>query len=156
MPRSWYDAPVARFVAILEDEVDRITAMRASLAEVLPTLEIAIFDEAQQMIAWLGSHLGQVALISLDHDLPLRQEADTIIDCGTGRQVADYLVSMPPTCPVIVHSSNNPCASGMFFALKDAGWPCSRVYPSADPAWIPDAWAAQVRRYVREGWIACG
>jgi hypothetical protein len=156
MPRSWYDAPVAGVVVILEDDVNRITAMRASLADVLPGLDIAVFEDAHQMIAWLGGRLGQVVLISLDHDLPLRQEPGRTVDCGTGRQVADFLASMPPTCPVIVHSSNDPCATGMFFTLKDAGWPCSRIYPSPDPAWIRDAWVARVRRYVRDGWIARG
>jgi hypothetical protein len=41
----------------------------------------------------------------------------------------------------------------MFFALRDAGWPCGRVYPCDDQVWISDAWAEQVRRYVRDGWV---
>jgi hypothetical protein len=41
----------------------------------------------------------------------------------------------------------------MFFALNDAGWPCSRVYPLDDNAWIAAAWAEQLRCYVRDGWI---
>ena len=49
------------------------------------------------MIAWLGEHLGNVALVSLDHDLPLRDHAGKAIDCRTGRQAADYLASVPPT-----------------------------------------------------------
>ena len=105
------------------------------------------------MIAWLGEHLGRVILLSLDHDLPLRGPAGEAIDCGTGREVADFLASVPPTCPVIVHSSNNFFAPGMFFALKDSGWPCSRVYPSDNTAWIAASWADQVRQFVSDGWI---
>jgi hypothetical protein len=146
---------VPEYVAILEDNADRIVAMRLCVAEALPGFEVIFFDKLQEMIAWLGQHLGEVLLISLDHDLPLRNEEGKSIDCGTGREVADYLVSLPPTCPVIVHSSNDACAAGMFFALKDAGWPCSRVYPCDDTAWIGDAWSDQVRRYIHEGWIAC-
>ena len=126
--------------------------MRTCLAEILP-VEAIFFEKSREMIAWLGQHLGEVVFISLDHDLPLRDADGRSIDCGTGREVADYLASMPPTCPVIVHSSNDVCAAGMFFALKDAGWPCSRVYPCNDTAWIGAAWAEQVRRYIHDGWI---
>ncbi|MDB5290124.1 MAG: hypothetical protein JWL69_1365 [Phycisphaerales bacterium] len=144
---------VAEFVAILEDDANRVTAMRASLSEVLPGIESIFLDDAGKMIAWLGEHLGEVVLISLDHDLPLRGHAGQTTDCGTGRQVADYLASVLPTCPVIVHSSNDHGASGMFYALNDAGWPCSRVYPCDDYAWIAGAWAEQVRCYVLDGWV---
>jgi hypothetical protein len=146
---------VPEFAAILEDNADRIAVMRPCLAEALPGLEAVFFANAAEMIAWLGQHLGQVLLISLDHDLPLRDVEGQPIDCGTGRDVADYLASLPPTCPVIVHSSNDVCATGMFFAMKDADWPCSRVYPCDDTAWIGDAWAEQLRRYVRDGCITC-
>lgn len=144
---------MAELVAILEDNADRIAAMKAVLPEVLPGVESVFFEDAQPMIDWLLQHLAEVILISLDHDLPLWDLAGQSIDCGTGRQVADYLASMPPTCPVIVHSSNLTCASGMFFALKDAGWPCIRVYPCEDVSWVGGAWAEQLRRYVQEGWI---
>jgi len=143
-------------VAILEDDPNRITAMQTCLAEVLPGVDVVVFEDAQEMIAWLGQNLGDVTLISLDHDLPLRDREGKSIDCGTGRQVADYLASVPPTCPVIVHSSNNFFAPGMFFALGDAGWPCSRVYPCDDTAWVANAWAEQVRQYLRNGWITVG
>jgi len=135
---------VTETIAILEDDGTRIAAMESALANVLPTVPVSFFDNAQQMIDWLQRHLPEVILISLDHDLPLRGPAGQIIDCGTGRQVADFLASIAPTCPVIVHSSNQYCAPGMFFALKDAGWPCSRVYPCDDLSWIGGAWADQI------------
>lgn len=145
-------ACMAERAAILEDDLNRVVAMRACLEAILPGVEIDFFSNAQEMIAWFGEHLGEVALISLDHDLPLRDDAGRSVDSGTGRQVADFLASLPPTCPVIVHSSNNFYAPGVFFTLKDAGWPCSRVYPCDDYAWIADAWADEIRRYVRDGW----
>ena len=143
-------------VAILEDDPNRIAAMRACLTESLPGIEVVVFEHAQEMIAWLDQHLGEVVLISLDHDLPLRDHEDQTLDCGTGRQVADYLALTPPTCPVIVHSSNGFSAPGMCFALKDAGWPCSRVYPCDDTAWIASVWAEQVGKYICDGWINPG
>jgi hypothetical protein len=140
-------------VAILEDSSDRVEAMRRSLAEFLPGMECVVFEHSQRMIDWLGHHLGEVVLISLDHDLPLWTASGQAMDCGTGREVADYLASLAPTCPVIVHSSNDDCAAGMFFELERAGWPCRRVYPRDDVAWVGEAWSDEVRRFVRDGWI---
>ena len=140
-------------VAILEDNAGRVAAMRACLADVLPGTEIFVFENAHEMATWLPDHLGDVILISLDHDLPLRDANGHPLDCGTGRQVADFLASLPPTCPVIVHSSNEFCAPGMVFALRDAGWPCNRVYPRDDLEWVRRDWGAKVEQYVRSGWI---
>ena len=142
-------------MAILEDDPARIAVMRRCLTSVLSSTKPVFFEHAQQMIVWLGSHLGDVVLISLDHDLPLRSHNGAKTDCGTGREVADFLASLPPTCPVIVHSSNEPCAAGMYFALQRAGWPCRRVYPCDDQTWIATAWAEELRRYIRDGWIEC-
>jgi CheY-like chemotaxis protein len=133
-------------ITLLEDDPVRIAAMTAVLRELLPSARPIFFEDARQMLAWLGAHLGDVDLISLDHDLPVRRDAENrLIDCGTGREVADWLGGVPPTCPVIVHSSNEPCAAGMMAVLQEAGWPCRRVYPYGDLAWIHGAWAEAVR-----------
>ena len=133
-------------IVILEDDSARVAAMTAVLHELLPSTRPVFFEDANQMLAWLAEHLGEVDLISLDHDLPIRRDTENrLIDCGTGRQVADYLAAMSPTYPVIVHSSNEPCAAGMMAVLEEAGWPCRRVYPRDDLEWIADAWAETVR-----------
>ncbi len=137
-------------MAILEDNEDRIAGMRDCLARLTPNLKVIFFENAAEMIDWLGGCLGSVVLLSLDHDLPARNRDGRSIDCGTGRQVVDYLATLPPTCPVIVHSSNEHCAAGMFFALLDSGWPCVRVYPCDDTAWIAGAWAQEVKRCLGE------
>jgi NAD+-processing family protein with receiver domain len=147
---------VGKIVAILEDDVNRIAAMRAGLAAVLPVPEIVVFEHAGRMIEWLRTYLVEVVLISLDHDLPLREVDGKMIDCGTGREVADFLRSLRATCPIIVHSSNDVCATGMFFALKEAGWPVKRVYPCGDLAWIESAWVATMLRLVHQGKINIG
>ena len=140
---------VGDLIAILEDDPERVNAMRACLAEAMLDVKVVVFDDAQRMIVWLCRHLSRVALISLDHDLRLRNVAGATIDCGTGRQVADYLASMSPACPVVVHSSNPSCAPGMFFALRDAGWRCSQVRPYDDLAWVRQAWTPEVLRQLR-------
>ncbi|MGB7161016.1 MAG: cyclic-phosphate processing receiver domain-containing protein [Tepidisphaeraceae bacterium] len=144
-----------RFVAILEDDPSRIAAMRYCLGELLPNCEQQIFEDAAEMIAWLGRHLDAVALISLDHDLPFFRNSDgTTTDCGTGRQVANYLCTVAVPCPVIVHSSNNVCAPGMIRCLRDAGVVHARVYPHYDTEWIRSDWVEQIKAYVRGGLIA--
>jgi hypothetical protein len=132
-------------LAILEDDPRRVAAMRACAADVLPNIDIVIFEDASAMIDWLGQNLADVVFISLDHDLPM--------DRGMGRQVADHLAALAPTCPVIVHSSNELGASGMYFELKRAGWPCKRVYPRDDVAWVGTAWKDELERFVKAGWI---
>jgi hypothetical protein len=145
---------VPEYVAILEDNAERIAEMRACLSEALPACQSVFFDRSKDMIAWLAEHQDEVALISLDHDLPfVRDDEAQLDDFGNGREVADFLASRLPTCPVIVHSSNAPCASGMHFALNDAAWPCRRVYPGANVTWVRDAWGAQVKAYRNEGWF---
>jgi hypothetical protein len=139
---------VRRILAILEDDERRIEAMRSCVAEQLADTELIFFENASEMISWLGHNLNAVTLISLDHDLPIRDVAGRTVDFGTGRQVVDFLATKSAACPVIVHSSNDASASGMFFALKNANWPCSRVYPSEDLAWIKSSWAIQVQNWL--------
>jgi hypothetical protein len=144
---------VSVVVAILEDDMGRIAEMQACLAEALPTIQGIFFKNAFEMIGWLEQHLGEVVLISLDHDLPLLDAEGKSINCGDGRMVADFLTSLPPTCPVIVHSSNDYCAPGMFFTLRDAGWPTVRIVPYEIHTWIRGAWKEQLLQFVQEGWI---
>ena len=148
-----YNSLVPGVVAILEDNGGRIAQMQACLAEALPGIPSVFFANAREMISWLQQHLGEVLLISLDHDLPLLDANRRPIDSGDGRMVADFLASKPPTCPVIVHSSNTECAPGMSFALKEKKWPTVRIVPYEDQAWIRDAWKPQILRWVQDGWI---
>jgi hypothetical protein len=144
---------VAVTVAILEDNADRIDEMQACLSEALPDVLSVFFENAFEMIAWLKEHLGEVVLISLDHDLPLLDGEGRPSDCGDGRMVADFLASRPPTCPVIVHSSNAYCAPGMCYALEEAHWLLARVVPYEEHAWVRSAWKPQIDKWVKDGWI---
>ena len=128
--------------------------MRVVLEGALPGRQPVFFEDARLMIDWLRSNLGNVMLMSLDHDLPVRKDdRGTTIDCGTGRDVADYLATMPPTCPIVVHSSNTAGATGMMHALRSAGWPCVRVPPEAEIAWVARYWADQIKGLEERGWL---
>lgn len=142
-------------IAILEDNEQRIAAMTTVLREVLPAAPSIFFESAHEMLRWLAEHLHKAELISLDHDLPIRRDSENrLVDCGTGREVAEYLAKLPPTCPVIVHSSNATCADAMAAVLREGGWPCRRVHPRDDLAWVRHEWAEAVRDYVRDGWTS--
>jgi DNA-binding NarL/FixJ family response regulator len=137
---------VPAYIATLEDDPRRLSAMRECVGRELPAYELAIFDNADEMIVWLEDHLAEVALISLDHDLPLTQTRDGVrVDAGDGRMVADWLAARTPACPVIVHTSNEHFAPGMMRVLRDGGWTHRRIYPHDDCAWIATAWAEEIR-----------
>lgn len=105
-------------IVILEDNERRIAAMTSVLRKVLPAASAICFEDARQMLAWLADRLGEADLISLDHDLPVRRdEENRLIDCGTGREVANYLAALPPTCPVIVPGGNGGCPSRIRLAV---------------------------------------
>src|SRR5262249_52296668 len=71
-------------------------------------------------------------LIGLDHDLELQPGPDgRCIDTGTGREMADYLASKAPACPVILHTTNAAAAVGMEMVLREAHWETHRGCLSA-------------------------
>jgi hypothetical protein len=138
---------MSSLIAILEDDPDRLVKMRDCISRLMPGAQQSYFDSASNMISWLSGHLGEIDLISLDHDLPLEGNH------GTGRQVADYLATRSPVCPVIVHTSNEFFSPGMLQVLTDAGWPVFRVYPHGDLDWVNLGWADQIRRLIKRGWM---
>jgi CheY-like chemotaxis protein len=137
---------VKRYIAILEDDERRVHEMRRCLESTAVALRF--FANAPEMLAWLRDHLKGVALISLDHDLPVQRCDTRVNDCGTGRDVVDYLTSQEPVCPVLVHSSNASAASGMLYALKGAGWTTKQVYPHDDLCWIADDWTTEISAWL--------
>lgn len=121
--------------------------MSRCLRECVGEDEVVVFDNAPEMIAWLTEHLADVKLLCLDHDLgPNRVLNGKIKDPGTGRDVADYLGSRQPVCPVLIHTTNSLAAPGMMMVLEDAGWTCSRLAPFNDLEWVEAAWIDDVRK----------
>ena len=141
-------------IAILEDNPQRLSEMNSCVTQLLPHARCIFFDNSYEMINWLRKGLRSVILISLDHDLALCNELGEVVDNGNGRQVADYLATRRLKCPVIVHSSNEIGGTGMFFALKDAGWSVFRVRPFEDCKWIRQTWKDQVMQHFSDGRIA--
>jgi hypothetical protein len=139
-------------IAILEDDDRRQQAMREHLGRRFPACEPAFFDNAPDMLNWLQTHLAEVALVCLDHDLgPNRTRAGQVFDPGNGRDVANYLAACAPRCPIIVHTSNPEAAPGMLWELESAGWTVRRVIPFDDLQWVESSWAERVAECLSRG-----
>lgn len=133
-------------VVILEDNAQRVAAMRECLADKFPSFDQRFFASSCEVIHWLQQHWVTTAAISLDHDLERQMPADS--DPGDGREVADFLASRPPHCPVVIHSTNVAAAIGMEHALADGGWQVDRIVPYEDLQWIQEAWLPLIRRLI--------
>jgi hypothetical protein len=137
-------------IVILDDEPERIQAMTACLSNRLPGYHVVTFDNAPDMVDWLREHLGDASLMCLDHDLgPNRSRNGEVFDPGTGRDVADYLATRSPICPVLIHTTNSLAAPGMAMVLDDSRWLHSRVVPYNDLEWVTADWIGEVREALR-------
>ena len=144
------------FAVILEDDPSRIAAMRPVIAELLPSIELLVFDNAPDAIAFLNVYGAQTVLISLDHDLgPSRTRDDQIFDPGDGRDVTSFLSRCAPCCPIIVHSANYEMAYIMVEMLRESGWAAGIVTPHSQLAlgWITAEWRAEIEWLIGNGRI---
>ena len=118
-------------IVILEDNEDRQTIMRECLSSLTPKIPIHFCKTAAETIDCLKARLHETVLIALDHDLEMiaGEHEHQMIDPGTGRDVADYLATKTPVCPVIIHTNNTPAGVGMEMTLKAASWQTQRIVP---------------------------
>jgi hypothetical protein len=143
-------------IAILEDNAERRAAMERLLAMQFPGHSRQYFTSSSAMVEWLRADLSGVIFISLDHDLELLPgENERMVDCGTGREVADFLATQSARCPVVIHSTNYPAAAGMEMVLADAGWSVERIAPYGDLEWIEEGWFPALRNHVVESELSC-
>lgn len=94
------------------------------------------------MIAWLANTPRNVGLLSLDCDLDSTAIDDD--ECGTGEDVAAYLASTFPECPVLIHSSNAMRAPSMHMELALAGCKHVKLCSFQDS----DSWEKDVRSQI--------
>ncbi|MBI3879122.1 MAG: hypothetical protein HY301_03545 [Verrucomicrobia bacterium] len=128
-------------ILMLEDDEDRIRRFEDAVKTIGGSLRIRIWRDAGLMITGCDQLLSSALLISLDHDL----NSVTGADPGTGLDVAEFLASRQPTCPVVIHSSNVEKSWSMHNELRFAGWTVERVGPLGDD-WIMTTWISTVTR----------
>lgn len=132
-------------VAILDDESDRIRAMVPILNQRFPDLNVVTFENAPDINQWFAENLESCRLICLDHDLGPNQRRDGVVfDPGIGRDVADYLATRNPVCPIIIHTTNTIARPGMIRVLEEAQWIVTYVSPYSDVKWIGEVWIQEV------------
>jgi CheY-like chemotaxis protein len=138
---------VPKFIVILEDNAERRAVMQACVADRFYTFETRYFAEPKPMIEFLQTNLADVLVISLDNDLDMKPGTDgRFVDVGEGREVAEFLATREPVCPVVIHTSNTHAAEAMKQTLRDSGWKTKRVVPMDDTKWIEDEWFFAIRR----------
>lgn len=138
-------------IVILEDNAERREAMQARLRDRLPQYDVAFFATAAECIDFLQRRLPSVLAVSLDHDLDLiATGTGQWLDPGTGRDVADFLATQTPVCPVVVQTTNRPAGDGMVRVLTEGGWPVERVIPYEDLEWISQLWFPTLRTAMSE------
>lgn len=136
-------------IVVLEDNAPRREVMEALLRDRFGQYDLRFFDCPQPAIEYLRTHRDEVLLLSLDHDMELMPDGNGgLFDPGTGQQVADYLATCSPVCPVVIHSSNASATLSMRQVLEDAGWTTMAVAPYEDLQWISEAWFPLVRRAI--------
>src|SRR5687767_4871495 len=101
---------------LLEDNDDRIAQFRSVVQEMRSDWHLEVWTDAPAMLSACEQHFAQVRLISLDHDL--NPQPGSILDPGTGRDIARLLASHLPICPVIIHSTNADAAWSMHNDLR--------------------------------------
>lgn len=141
-------------IFLLEDNPERLARMLTVLRTAFPDHRVHVEDDCDVAIAWLRDNQSDVDLISLDHDLDsVPRDEDPPRDHGCGRPVADFLATQPPTCPVIIHTTNATAGDGMFYELKRANWPVFRVYPHDHHDWVDSDWAAMIGKLRSGSWL---
>ena len=140
---------MAMKIVVLEDNADRVAVMRDHIADRFPMYDARFFDAAHDAIRFLESHIAETLVIALDNDLEMKVGPDgRCVDPGEGRDVAAFLATKKPVCPVIVHTTNSDAAVAMEQALRGAGWKTRRVIPFDDMNWIATDWFFALRRAI--------
>lgn len=132
---------------VLEDNPSRAVAFQDAANLRSPPSEIHIWRIAAQMIEELPGFLPNATLLSLDHDLYRQNDSDP--DPGCGRDVANYLATKKPLCPIIVHSTNTDAAWGMHNELTSAGWTVEIIHHLDEVDWIQTRWLALAQSLAR-------
>ncbi|MBF0501938.1 MAG: hypothetical protein HQM09_17500 [Candidatus Riflebacteria bacterium] len=132
-------------ILILEDDPVRTQMFRSVLdAE---GFEYLICTDPVEFLSELVFSVGNIWLLSLDHDLSrVERSCGTIsIDCGCA--VAEFMKRMRPVCPVILHSQNVLGREKMAETLKQANWSVSTVTnsPELEGTWIENSWIEMTR-----------
>lgn len=137
-----------KLLIMLEDDYDRIRRFKEVLARHHPKARLTVSRTAWEFIRSYSSMEEVPDLICLDHDLFPDSPNDP--DPGDGRDVATFLITQPPNCPALIHSTNAHAADSMMFSLREAGWTVDRIAPLGED-WIESYWYSVMLEMTRPG-----
>ena len=137
---------MAKRILILEDNADRRDAMQQWLTDQMPMYPLLVTDDPKAFIGYVREYAGNILAISLDHDLHERPDQSTTL---TGMQVVDYLVTISPSFPVLMHTSNRHDGETMRSRLTEAGWGVQWVIPFDGTTWVATDWYHALKRAIR-------
>lgn len=135
-------AQTKKYIAVLEYKENRIRYMEHLLFFFIEDGSLIFFDNADEMVDWLKENISDVVLISLDYDV-----TDSLGAFGNGGMVVKHLLDIEPTCPVIIHTSDNNAGILMESWLKAHGWDVTRIDFSDKNAL--NQWQTKVVRVLR-------
>jgi hypothetical protein len=124
-------------IVMLEDDLERIERFRSILMQRSTRTDLVVSRSAHDFIATYTVLSSVPDLLALDHDLFTDSPDEP--DPGDGRDVAAFLTTQSPVCPILIHSTNASAADAMLYALRDAGWTVDRIAPLGDD-WIEAYW----------------
>lgn len=106
---------------------------------------IVVKKDAFEAISYLQFNLDRIRLISLDHDLMPHESRCGNLGIACGCFVADFLAMMSPSCPVMIHTSNEAGAVAMKYRLIKKGWNVVwvKTESSFPDNWIGSLWKDQ-------------
>ncbi|MGA2092304.1 MAG: cyclic-phosphate processing receiver domain-containing protein [Sedimentisphaerales bacterium] len=132
-------------ILILEDDLTRIDRFKSVLSRFGSEYEMKFWRSAKEMTKELDGCIQTATLISLDHDLaPIEPGGQ---DPGDGLDVARFLASHEPACPVIIHPSNVSRSEAMAGVLELEGWVIKRVPPIGED-WIEVDWVSAAKKLI--------
>ena len=132
-------------IIMLEDDLDRIERFTSIVAR-RPGMTLKVSRTAFDFIAAYAAMAETPDLVALDHDL--FTDSPDASDPGDGRDVAVYLATQTPVCPVLIHSTNAPAADSMLYTLRESGWTADRIAPLGHD-WIEAYWYPYAMRMLK-------
>lgn len=137
---------MAKRILILEDNADRREAMTQWLGDRMPMYPLHITDDPETFVGYVREFAGNILAVSLDHDLHERPDRSTTL---TGMQVVDHLVTISPSFPVLMHTSNRHDGETMRSRLTKSGWGVQWVIPFDGTTWVATEWYRVLKRAIR-------
>ncbi len=131
---------------MLEDDLERIERFTAVLARRGEKVELSVSRTSHQFLAAYVELIRKPHLIALDHDL--FTDSPNEPDPGDGRDVAAFLATQTPVCPVLIHTTNAPAGDSMLFKRREHGWTADRIAPLGHD-WIEAYWYPYATRMLR-------